>query len=142
MSTSLEVKVSQGAAGELGPAPAWGACGVFTSDNKVVATYSGGVRLTCGSEKFGYRHIKRDHRSQFETLAAPTALNWRDLAHWAIESNMKDPDRRVQQNANTACRVRVLYLKKNGGASVGYNFTLIFNSDTKDVITVFPGSNC
>jgi len=143
VTTRVSGKESSRAYPPLGPAPTWGACGLSDSPNKVVAKFPGGVRLTCGTESFGYRHILKRHRMDFTAKASPTNMNWRDLVHWAIHYNMVDPDKVIRQNSYTTCRNRDLYLKNlSGGAYIPSTFRIAYNHNTLDVITAFPGSPC
>ena len=79
------------------PAEVWGACGWRTDDNKVVRTFArqrgdagmgfvlrgGTSQLLCGNEDYGYRHILKRHRGEWETDARIGGTNWRDHADWS-----------------------------------------------------------
>ncbi len=125
---------------KLGPAPVLGACGVFTPDNKVVYKYwnNTGRTLYCGNDRYGFRHIRKNHRAQFQTLAAIGGLQWWDLMHWAIYYNYKDPDYVRYQGDGKTCRSRSLYLGTRSGKPYSQIFRVITGSN--GVITAYPSS--
>lgn len=125
---------------KLGPAPVLGACGVFTPENKVVYKYwnNTGRTLYCGNDRYGFRHIRKNHRTQFQTLAAIGGLQWWDLMHWAIYYNYKDPDYVRYQGDGKTCRSRSLYLGTRSGKPYSQIFRVITGSN--GVITAYPSS--
>ncbi|SNQ51337.1 conserved exported hypothetical protein [Frankia canadensis] len=130
---------------KLGTRPNWGACGVSTSEQKMVYDF-GGINLRCGNNRWGYRHIKDGgsgedgHYDDFQNLARPAGLNWSDLVHWAIYYNTKDPDH-VVVDQNTGCRDRLLYAQDGNGRQVWQQrFRMIYNATDGRVITVYPTS--
>lgn len=102
-------------ASEVGPLPrqTWDSCSVFDSRFHVVTEFGGGVRLLCGKEglRWGYWHIKSDHRAQFVTLTYNTKIGWEDLMYWAAWYSIKYPEA-IRSNTATqkACRSHKLYL--------------------------------
>lgn len=126
---------------KLGPAPVLGACGVFTPEKKVVYKYwnNAGRTLYCGTAKYGFRHIRERHRTQFQTLAAIGGLQWWDLMHWAIYYNYKDPDYVRYQGNGKTCRSRSLYLGSRSGKPYAKIFHVITGSN--GVITAYPASS-
>lgn len=125
---------------QLGPRPNWGACGISTSDERMVYDF-GSFKLRCGNASWGYRHIKDRHYTEFQGLARAGGLNWSDLVHWAIYYNQLDPDN-VDVDQNTGCRDRLLYLHDRNGRLVWQQrFRLIYNAVNGRVITVYPTSS-
>ncbi|MFV0408042.1 MAG: hypothetical protein ACK5LN_14690, partial [Propioniciclava sp.] len=78
----------------------WGACGIFTKENKIIREYPRGMVLKCGGPRFnpepkdGYRHIIYRHRDDFKRLTSRLLMNrtWRDLADYVMYWTIKDPD--------------------------------------------------
>lgn len=58
----------------LGVRPNWGACGLSTSETKMVYDF-GAIELKCGNANWGYRHIKDRHYTEFQGLARAGGLN-------------------------------------------------------------------
>lgn len=129
---------------KIGPAPAWGACGLTSSSTKLVYSYSPNTRLYCGAQDTsGYWHIKYEHGSQFSVLAAPVGLTWRDLLHGVLYWNDRDPDSTSFSMSNqTYCRSRYLYLADSSGRVVVKQiFRTITSSSNGKVITAYPASS-
>lgn len=127
-------------AAKLGTKPNWGACGVFTSETKMVYDF-GSIELRCGNASWGYRHIKDGHRNQFQGLARAGGLNWSDLVHWAIYYNVRDPDH-VIVDGGDVCRDRLLYLHdRNGRLIWTQRFKMIYSANNGRVITVYPSKS-
>lgn len=124
---------------KLGTRPNWGACGVSTSDYKMVYDF-GGIELKCGNASWGFRHIKDRHYDQFQGLARAGGLNWSDLVHWVIYYNVQDPDHVIVEQGD-GCRDRLLYLHdKNGRLVWQQRFKMIYSANDGRVITVYPSS--
>ncbi len=127
-------------AAKLGSRPNWGACGVSTSDAKMVYDF-GSIELKCGNANQGYRHIKARHYTEFQSLARAGGLNWSDLVHWAIYYNAQDPDHVIVDQSD-GCRDRLLYLHDGNGRLIWQQrFKLIYNAVDGRVITVYPSSS-
>lgn len=133
-------------AGQLPPASTWGACGLSSSETKLVHEFPY-LSLMCGGPLYsadptwGYRHILKNHRDQFSGLAALAGRNWRDLAHWAIYYNDVDPDREYARGTST-CRSRLLYLVNSNGQVVKQQIFKTINNNTNGrVITAYPSSS-
>lgn len=125
---------------KLGTRPNWGACGISTSDQKVVYQFNT-FELRCGNASWGYRHIKDGHYEEFQGLARAGGLNWSDLVHWAIHYNNTDPDH-VIVNGTDGCRDRLLYLHDSNGREIWQQrFKLIYNATDGRVITTYPSSS-
>lgn len=124
-------------AAKLGSRPNWGACGLFTSESKMVYDF-GRIELKCGNPNWGYRHIKARHYNEFQGLARAGGLNWSDLVHWAIYYNVQDPD----HVEGDGCRDRVLFLHDSNGRLLWQQrFKLIYSASDGRVITVYPSSS-
>jgi hypothetical protein len=133
------VVVTPAQAFKLGPRPNWGACGVSTSEYKMVYDF-GGIELKCGNASWGYRHIKDRHYNEFQGLARAGGLNWSDLVHWAIYYNVQDPDHVIVEQGD-GCRDRLLYLHDRNGRLVWQQrFKMIYSANDGRVITVYPSS--
>jgi hypothetical protein len=125
---------------KLGPRPNWGACGVSTSETKMVYDF-GDIELKCGNASWGFRHIKARHYNEFQGLARAGGLNWSDLVHWAIHYNVHDPDHIIVEQGD-GCRDRLLYLHdRNGNLVWQQRFKMIYSANDGRVITVYPSSS-
>ncbi|WP_147376253.1 hypothetical protein [Micromonospora radicis] len=137
----------------------WAACGILTDNHKLVRAFSrkaarttsgppgslpaGTSNLKCGSEKWGYRHIVKNHLSQWENDARIEGSNWRDLADFAIAVALSDPDRVTYRQSNdTYCFSREIYLvDKRTGRIVAYRYPNVsIAAVSKNIITAFPAS--
>lgn len=127
-------------AAKLGSRPNWGACGVWTSEYKMVYDF-GAIELKCGNAGWGYRHIKAEHYSQFQGLARAGGLNWSDLVHWAIYYNVQDPDHVIVEEGD-GCRDRLLYFHDSNGRLIWQQrFKMIYSANDGRVITTYPSSS-
>jgi hypothetical protein len=134
----------------------WAACGLFDKAHKLVRVFTryratattgeylrGGTSdLHCGSERWGYRHILRNHRTEWEQKAALERQNWRDLADYAIENALRDPDRvKYRSDNDTFCFQRLFYLlnRKTGRPAGTMTVSVVVAQDSKNIITAFPG---
>ncbi|MGW5311136.1 hypothetical protein ACWEQ0_14825 [Nocardia thailandica] len=130
--------------GTAAPAQAvvWGACGVSTSDHKVVRTYSKAV-LKCGTQNWGYNHIKARHIGEWEGLAAIENKNWRDIADMAIAKSLDSPDRTVDAGGGKRCYSGQIYLVNHVTGQIAKTVqpTVIVGS-SGDIITAYPGGGC
>lgn len=125
---------------KLGSRPNWGACGVATSETKMVYDF-GSIELKCGNASWSYRHIKARHYNEFQGLARAGGLNWSDLVHWAIYYNVRDPDHVIVDQGD-GCRDRLLYLHDSNGRLVWQQrFKMIYSANDGRVITVYPSSS-
>lgn len=142
------------AARQARAAATWGACGVTTSTSKIIRTYDGvaGIRnvyLKCGGPKYtssptwGYRHILKNHRSDFENIAAGTAQNWRDVADVGMGGALRDPDVRGAESDGKRCFSRKIYLYNlQTGELVRTKIVrVIFRTSDAAIITAYPSSS-
>jgi len=150
-------KTDRGAAGlSASSYQVWAACGIFTDNQKLVRAYkrkamhttsgapgyvpAGTSNLRCGSEKWGYRHIVKNHLSQWEQNAAIERKNWRDLADFAINLSLSDPDKVTYRKANdTYCFSRqIVLINKRTGEVAAYKYPKVsIASVSKNVITAY-----
>jgi hypothetical protein len=138
-------------------AATWGACGIFDDRFKLVRVFyrsasnvpngpeigSGTSDLHCGSEKWGYRHIKDRHRSQWEYDAYLVGRDWRTHADWAIDWILKAPQSTTYRAKNdTYCYSRKLYLvRRRDGKVVGTRTPhVVVARMSKNIITAFPNN--
>lgn len=136
----------------------WAACGVTTSNTKIVRTFSraatagatpytssGTSNLACGTAaSWGYRHIVANHLSQWEARAAVASENWRDTADYGIEWALKDPDRVTYRSKNdTYCFSRKINLvnKRTNQVVGAYYPNVVVARGTKNIITAIPASS-
>lgn len=124
----------------------WASCGIFDSDSKLVRLYymsrRSDIALRCGNDSVGYRHILKNHRTQFEALAAGTYQNWRALADDAISASLSDPDHQEPRPGGKTCRDHLMYLVNiRTGEVIGSHMFLVITGDaSKNVITSYPSS--
>jgi hypothetical protein len=136
----------------------WAACGIFDDKHKLVRAFSrraghattgqylpsGTSNLRCGTgENWGYRHIVKNHLSQWQADAAIEGINWRDLADFAIAVALSDQDRVTYRQSNdTFCFSREIYLvDKRTGNVVAYRYPrVVVAAESKNIITAYPAS--
>ena len=100
---------------DVGPLPAnkWDACAVWDSRWHKVTDVGYGVALLCGgaSLRWGYRHIKAEHKKDYESLVYNTNIRWEDLMYWGVWYAINSPEA-IKSNSSThkACRSRQLLL--------------------------------
>lgn len=136
----------------------WGACGAFDSNTKVIRAFSraatvgvspyssaGTTNLGCGSDAYwGYRHIVKQHLSQWEYRASEASENWRDTADYGISWALKDPDRVTYRSSNdTYCFSRLINLvnDRTGQVVDRYYPNVVVAHVSKNIITAFPSSS-
>lgn len=144
-------------AGLRAPAEVWGACGWRTSESKVVRTFqrirgdaetgeilSGGTSvLRCGTEDYGYRHILKGHRGDWEYDARIVGSNWRDHADWSIDVVLTDPDVvTYRPSRNSYCYSRLIELwDRNDRRHVRDRvIKVVVRSDSTDIVTAYPAT--
>jgi hypothetical protein len=131
----------------------WAACRARGQDpDKVVRTFyrapiSAGFRslpagdsvLYCGNDKYGLRHIEKEHGDQWDLIANsrwPTAGNWRYLADYAISATLAYP-KRVEYNQDNDTFALYRKISLPDGTYVFTTRVVISASDGK-IITAFP----
>lgn len=130
----------------------WGACGLFTSPNKIVRTYRNvrglkTVTLKCGGPKYtaepswGYRHLLWK-RSRFESLAAVADMNWRDLVDEVIATVLTSPNKRNPPVGGKICFSRVLHLYnlRTGDLVKTQIFVVFVRVSDNSIVTAYPRS--
>jgi hypothetical protein len=134
----------------------WAACGATSSRTMVIKTYrrvagAGGGKtlaagystLDCGNAKWGYFHIVKNQLAQWESDASYEGVNWRDLANWAIDLALTQPNwRGYQPRNNTFCYSHQIYLvsRVTGKIAATRWPTIIVGGRTTNVITAYPTS--
>lgn len=143
-----------GNAGTVSAAQIWAACGLRDKNTKIVRTFTrvkasaggnyipgGTSNLACGSAAWGYRHIVKNHLSQWQSDAAIARENWRDLADFSIAAALSDPDAvSYRQSNDTFCYSRLIYLVDNRTGKVidtRKPITVVARV-TKNIITAYP----
>ena len=128
----------------------WGACGVISKERKLVRTYSrrGGAKvyLYCGGPKFssnptwGYRHILKRHRDDFERKAFRTRQTWRELADISIEVALAHPKVAGPTRAGKRCYSAVVYLidERNGDLVGTMIVRVLWRVSDGAIITAHP----
>lgn len=156
--------VAAGDPSQPGGAVTWGACGVTTSNGKVVRTFTNRFRandlshflaggnsvMYCGYQDVskdkgeGYRHIKYGHESQFENLTFMTSETWRELADRMIAGTLINPDSTdylARNDTFTYCRAFFFYnTKERRIEATSYPRVTVSGSNAK-VITAYPSSH-
>lgn len=130
--------------GTSAPAQAevWGACGVSSSADKVVRTYSKGV-LKCGTQGWGYNHIKARHLTEWEGLAAIENRNWRDIADLAIAKSLDAPEIAVNAGGGKYCYSGQIYLVNHVTGQIAKTVQpSVIVGNSGDIITAYPGGGC
>jgi hypothetical protein len=153
------VAAPAGAPGPVSAQQVWAACGLTTPNTKIVRTFSrfrgqdgrgfyylpgGTSSLGCGSDKWGYRHIVKNHLPEWESEAAIAGENWRDHADFAIAAALNDPDKvRYRSDNDTFCYSREVYLYDNRTRKyVRSSFPNVPVAHvTKNIITAWPSSS-
>lgn len=118
----------------------WGACGISTPEDKVVAKYSK-ARLTCGNTGYGFRHIQTKHGEEWQGLAAIENRNWRDIADMAISKSLDTPDLVVPQGART-CYSGQIYLVNHVNGQIAKTVEPTVIVDNGVIVTAIPGGKC
>ncbi|MGV9723745.1 hypothetical protein [Nocardia beijingensis] len=121
----------------------WGACGISTPEDKVVATYSKGT-LRCGNRGWGFRHVQGSHLNDWQRLADIEGRNWRDIADIAIAKSMDNPDVQRSVGSDRYCYSGQIYLvnKVRGTIETTAQPTVIVNTVTGNIVTAYPGGGC
>jgi hypothetical protein len=104
----------------------------------------GTSNLGCGSDKWGNRHIVKDHLSEGESEAAISGENRRDHVDSAIAAALSDPDKvRYRSDNDTFCHSREIYLYDNRTRRyVRSSFPNVPVAHvTKNIITAWPSSS-
>lgn len=98
--------------------------------------------IRCGTEGYGYRHILKNHITDWETMAAPTGINWRDMAPWSISWNLYDPDKvSYDSGRQTYCYSREVYPYRNGNLTYISTPRTALGTTAQRIITAFPRSS-
>lgn len=137
------------------PVRPWAACGEFDDKYKLVREYQRPwlhsrmdghvVNMRCGKEttkdgesKFGFRHIRLKHQDDWESLSWVVWRNWRDLADWAIQWTLSDPDTVVVQGERRFCYQRVIALKEGSDVVARTRVVVLLGETGIRLMTAFP----
>lgn len=104
------------------------------------------VYLKCGGPKhsskpaWGYRHILKYHRRDWEQLAAQsTYQSWRDIADHAMAWALIDPAVRGPLAGGKRCFSRTISLYDNRGRFIKHQIVrIVFRVSDRAVITTYP----
>lgn len=125
-------------------APAtWGGCGVTTDPLKIVRTFPLSKLLRCGNANYGYWHIYERHRANWESKAAGTYQNWRDVADIGMHAALSNSAKTTYRAANdTNCYSKRIYLVNvQTGQTVADTITrVVAGTRSNNVVTAFPSS--
>lgn len=149
---SLATSITQGSFGS-GSSEVWGACGIWTKEAKIIRTYKrrGGAKvyLKCGGPKYtsdptwGFRHIKRYHLSQFETMSFGTYQNWQQIADLAIATALATPERTTARDGKVCVsRTIKLYNVRTGREVDRATVRVIYRVRDSAIITAYPSAHC
>ncbi|MFC4373120.1 hypothetical protein ACFO5K_03315 [Nocardia halotolerans] len=129
-------------AGTADASRVWAACGMSSSETKLVATYPK-AHLQCGTANWGFRHIKARHLEEWQNLANIERKNWRDIADMAIEKSLTAPDKSGPAGGSKYCYSGQIYLVNhvNGRIEKTVQPTVIVGGDGT-IITAYPGGGC
>ena len=133
----------------------WAACGIWDEDYKLVRRFTLGkgkpdkgpsdVRseLYCGTENWGYRHIKNSHGSQWEGLARSVGMNWRDFTDQVIRDGLKGPQRVDYRAKNLTYTYQgSFWIKDSHGNIKGrYCSQIAVTKASGQIITAYPKSS-
>ncbi|AKK02359.1 LGFP repeat-containing protein [Corynebacterium epidermidicanis] len=136
--------------------PPWAACGFTTSEDKVIKSWTGNygvhrghkIDLKCGprdGQTSGFRHIKRRHMKEWQTLAAIEGIGWMDLADMSMTKAFTDADYwKNSQERNSTCYSAQVYLvdKVRGTIAMTIDPSSIVSDSNDLVVTSFPGGKC
>lgn len=100
---------------------------------------AGEVRLVCGNNDFGFRHIANKHGTEWESLALLENRNWRDVVDMAITKNLTDPDQHsAQENGKWCGSSEIYFTDKVKGTILKVLRSITIVSDKREVVTTFP----
>lgn len=130
--------------------PPWAACGIKDPSDKLVHQYTAGStpmgpeflrkpNLRCGNEKFGYRHIKLEHKDDWKALANRVGGDWKDFASFAIQSSLETPQKACLGDANDIRYIGMVEIRRSNGLSGEKYYPRVpVGKDTNNIITAFP----
>lgn len=140
--------------------PAWTACFTFNAEETVFAEWNfawngvlNPVKLKCGNESWGYKHIKAGKETAWQTQlnkartygwdgASMGVNNWDDLMAIAAGMTITYPeDVRTRASANTRCAVAGIYLMKGDVTLYQFNTRVGFATNNDRLLTTFPQSS-
>lgn len=133
----------------------WKLCGFRDPEDKIIRTFPrmratspdgvffrGGVaNLRCGNANFGFKHIVKNHLGEWQTNAALTGDQWRDLVDFAVAATLIDPDQTTYRSTNDGfCYSRQIYLINNRTGKTVSILTpnIVIGLTSLNVITAIP----
>jgi hypothetical protein len=136
------------------PDTVYAACGINDSSTKLVTDqFYHGMELPpmthlystlrCGTDRWGFNHIRDNHASQYQDKANLINRNWRDLFDWTTRIALEDPDRTTWQHDNDAwCYDREFKFEnlKTGEVLMKTRVRVVVNSDGDRIRTAWPTS--
>ncbi|WP_417220305.1 hypothetical protein [Arthrobacter sp.] len=131
-------------------AKVWGACGVTTPNSKLVRMFQTtttpwvfrNVPMYCGTNGYGYRHIKSSHMRHWNDIAVLLGANWRDFADFAISDALDHMYSGAYSKKNDTYTYKgVVQLKRYDGKTVKtYYPRVVVAAGNYKMITAFPSS--
>lgn len=133
--------------------PPWRSCGTNAPANREIRRWlaNGGalhnkvVKLTCGDTNYGFRHISRNHRNDWNRLALIEYATWMDIADMAMTKSLWQPDIVQSRPANnTTCYSGQIYLVNGatGAVAATNEPTVIISNNYRHMVTAYPGRKC
>jgi hypothetical protein len=115
----------------------------------MVATYA---RLYCGrldtvkgvESKFGYRHIKDEHKDEWEPIALQMGRGWQDVVGWMMDWVTYDPDMIADMRpsepsrAQRFCYDREFYYLVDGREVLDMRAVMLLGETGRRIMTFFP----
>ncbi|MBB6119009.1 hypothetical protein [Nocardiopsis algeriensis] len=125
----------------------WAACGARDDSHKLVRTFTknGGpsgksAYLKCGSQGWGYRHIKDRHMDDWNNIAAQIGDNWRSFADFAIEQILIAPESVSYRAGNDTYAFTAPVQIRDGDGNVVRTYRPVVSvaNESRNIITAYP----
>lgn len=129
---------------QLNPAAAL-SCNLGDS-NAIIASskskYDKKISLKCGTDGWGYKHIREEHKKDWTKVNADSVENWPfwdDLMWDATSRILKDPDFTLKKPNNKRCYTKSFKIYyATSKKLVEFYPTVIVATDSNKIITSFP----
>lgn len=105
---------------------------------KTKSKKDGEVTLKCGTGKFGYVHIRKEHKKDWTNVTRNPKLNWDDTMWSATKTVLKEPSFTITQKGNKRCYTSPVKLKASNGKMEEFFPTVIVATDKNRIITSIP----
>ena len=110
-------------------------------------SFSGKVKLLCGSSKAGYRHINSKHSKQWVDVVTwdgrGRASEWDSLMMQATAATLSHPDGIYSEKGSKLCYgAKITSWRKKNGKVVKqktWNTAVVVSKNNKTVVTAYPG---